>query len=106
MPGRREGPVSQREPMTPGYGITRLLLFRNLPPPMDSVEDILRSWGHKSLWKNLHIDGDGSWILRSINLGSLVVVHDGSYKIKVAQDVCSGAVAIRCLWTNKRARCA
>lgn len=39
-------------------------------------------------------------------LGTLVIVHDGSYKVKVANDVCTGAVAIRCVWTQRRARCA
>ena len=39
-------------------------------------------------------------------LGSLLVGHDGSYQVKLAKDVCAGAVVIRCKWTGKMATCA
>ena len=102
---------TRRASITAGLSPTRVRYHSSapLPPPtprLDSVEEVLRSWGHRSLWRTLRIDGDGSWIRRAMVLGTLVVVHDGSYKVKVANDVCTGAVAIRCIWTQHRALCA
>ena len=80
-----------------------------LPPPaprMDSVVEVLHSWGDRRLWSNLRIDGDGSWIRRGMIMGTLAVGHDGSYKCHVAKDVCAGAVAMECQWTGHRAECA
>lgn len=76
------------------------------PPPWDSVQQVLWNWGNRSLWSNLAMEGDGSWIRRRRPMvaGSLVVVHGGSYKQRVA--VCSGAVVIRCIWSCKKASCA
>lgn len=53
------------------------------------------------------MDGDGPWIHRAmvVVVGSLIVLHDGSYKQRVAKDVFSGAVVIRCRWTNKKTSC-
>jgi len=109
--GSTEVSPTRRASITEGLSPTRVRYHSSAPLPSpsprpDSVEAVLRSWGHRSLWRSLHVDGDGSWIRRAMILGTLVVVHDGSYKEKVARDVCTGAVALRCVWTRKRARCA
>lgn len=39
-------------------------------------------------------------------INSLVVVHDGSHQPKMAREVCSGVVMIRCKWTGLYASCA
>lgn len=41
-------------------------------------------------------DCDGELICCVLLLGSIVIIHDGSYMPKVAQDACSAAVAIVC----------
>ena len=63
---------------------------------MDTVQEVLHSWGDQRLWCNLRIYWDGSWIRQGMVLGTLAVGHDGSYKPHVVKDVCSGAVAIEC----------
>lgn len=109
--GSEDVTPTRRASITAGLCPTRVRYHSSapLPPPTprpDSVEEVLRSWGHRSLWRSLHIDGDGTWIWRAIILGTLVAVHDGNYKFKVANDVCAGAVTLCCIWTQKRAHCA
>ena len=68
-----------------------------------SFADVIASFPNQSLWKYLKYDGDGEWIRRGLLLGSIVIVHDGSYMPKVAQDVCSAAVVIVCERTGNKA---
>lgn len=53
-----------------------------LPPPTD-VRGVLDSWGHESLWQTLQIDGDGSWLLEGLTLGTVEGASDGFYHISV-----------------------
>ena len=76
---------------------------RELPPP-SGFWATLRSFPNQSLWKNFVCDGDGEWIRRGLRLGSLVVVHDGSYMKQVAKDVCSAAFLIYCTHSCQRAK--
>ena len=41
--------------------------------------EVLHSFGNQLLWKYFHCDGDGEWIHRGLMMGSLVILHDGSY---------------------------
>lgn len=63
---------------------------------------------NRPLWCSLvmDMDGNGSSICRSMVMGSLLVVHDESYKQKVAKDVCLGAEVIWCRWVGKTVSCA
>ena len=63
---------------------------RQPPQPM-AFWDVLKSFENQSLWQDFRCDGNGSWIHRGLLMGSLVIVHDGSYMPKVAKDVCSAA---------------
>lgn len=40
------------------------------------------------------MDGDGRWLADAIVAGSLNVVHDGSYMMKVSPKVCSSVLLI------------
>ena len=51
----------------------------------------LRSFDNQSLWKNFQCDGDATWIHRGLILGTLVIVHDGSYMPLVSKTVCLAA---------------
>ena len=66
---------------------------------------VLQSWENQSLWDNLRVDGDGSWLINAICAGSLEIVHDGSYMKKVSPRVCSMALIIRCTYTNQELTC-
>jgi len=46
--------------------------------PMD-FWSVLRSYPNQSLWKHFVCADDGEWIRRGVLLGSLCIVHDGSY---------------------------
>ncbi len=50
-------------------------------PPFISLKfwDALRSFDNQSLWRYFRCDGDGEWIHRGLMLGTLAIVHNGSY---------------------------
>jgi hypothetical protein len=78
-----------------------------IPPPLNpptELFDVLRSYGNDSLWRHLEIDGDGKWLRRGLLLGTLIMVHDGSYMRDVAPDVSSAAVIIKCTRTDFKLR--
>ena len=58
--------------------------------------DVLRSFENQSLWRHLSCDGDGEWIHRGMLMGSLCIVHDGSYMVDLDTEVCSAGVMIIC----------
>ena len=74
------------------------------PPTPTGFWDILHSFPNQGLWKYFHCDGDGTWIRRGLILGSLVIVHDGSYMPEVAKDVYSAAYMIYCTHTQQHAK--
>ncbi len=65
-------------------------------PPVISLKfwDALRSFDNQSLWRYFRCDGNGECIHRGLMLGTLAIVHDGSYIPKVDQSVCSAAFMI------------
>ena len=56
----------------------------------------LSSYSNQSLWKNLEIDGDGDWLIKSILQGTLLISMDGSYMSDLSQSACSGAFILHC----------
>ena len=65
---------------------------------------VLRSFPNQSLWSSFTCDGDGEWLRRGLRLGSLVVVHDGSYMPHVDRTICSAAFIIYCTHSRLRAK--
>jgi hypothetical protein len=70
--------------------------FPSPPAPPSSFLETLESYGNDSLWENLTVDGDGEWIRHGLALGTLCIVHDGSYMPEEAVDLCSAGVVIFC----------
>ena len=66
------------------------------PPLKTDFWEILHSFPNQSLWRDFRCNGDGSWVHRGLMMGSLVIVHDGSYMPHVAKDVCSAGFMIYC----------
>jgi hypothetical protein len=58
---------------------------------------------NQSLWENLQLDGDGSWIYEGLLANTLIMMSDGSYNEKVGHDICSCAAIILCTATGKKA---
>lgn len=56
------------------------------------------------LWTNLDADDDGSWLLESIENGTLVAACDGSYMSTLSDTSCSGAFILHCTSTKKEIR--
>ena len=54
-------------------------------PPVISLKfwDALWSFDNQSLWRYFRCDSDGERIHRGLMLGTLAIVHDGSYMPKV-----------------------
>ena len=78
-------------------------IYTPIPVATDFWE-VLHSFENQSLWRYFHCDGDGKWIHNGLLLGTLVIVHDGSYMKEVAQDVCSAGFMIYCTHTRCRAK--
>ena len=68
-------------------------------PP--SFLSTLLSNSDPSLWSNLQIDGDGSWLIDAINNESLDICNDGSYMPDLSRSACSGAFILRCRESNR-----
>ena len=66
------------------------------PSPKVDFWEVLRSFENQTLWRYFHCEGDGRWIHEGLLMGTLVIVHDGSYMPHVAKDVCSAAFMIYC----------
>jgi hypothetical protein len=74
------------------------------PPSRRSFLKRLSALPYQSLWKNLKIDGDGSWIYEgSLANTTLIMMSDGSYNKKVGRDICSCAAIIFCTATGNKA---
>ena len=86
-----------------------VLLHSSAPPPQQIVEpsgfwEVLHSFENQTFWKHFDCDDDGEWIHQGLMLGSLCMVHDGSYMPEVTTEVCSAAIYIYCQHTKKRAK--
>ena len=90
------------------YKVTKSLHSHCAVPRQINVSmsfwDVLHSFENQSMWKYFSYDGDGKWIHRELMMGSLVMVHDGSYMPKVTKKVCSAAFYIYCKTTKQRCR--
>jgi len=67
--------------------------------------EALSSYKNQTLFKHFRCDGDGEWIEEAVLRGSLVVVHDGSYKKELDTNVCSAATVLYCTFTKRRCSC-
>ena len=76
---------------------------QHIEPSIDFWE-VLRSFDNQSLWRSFHCHGDGKWIHQGLLAGTLVIVHEGSYMVEVANDVCSAAFMIYCQRTKQKAK--
>ena len=74
------------------------------PTPVTDFWEVLRSFENQSLWRYFHCDGDGRWIHRGLLMGSLVIVHDGSYMPEVEKGICSAGYMVYCKVTKQRAK--
>jgi hypothetical protein len=82
-----------------------LISHTYLPPPPispSSIVEILQSWGNDSLWNDLQLDGDGSWLIEGIMHGTVEGAADGSFMKEVSPDVCSAAFMLKCNHSNQK----
>eukprot|EP00956_Cyclotella_meneghiniana_P002261 scaffold2556_cov118-Cyclotella_meneghiniana.AAC.1 len=55
-----------------------------------TLKEVIGKYPNQSLWDHLDLGDDGgNWILDAIRMGTLVGVHDGSYKDKLCARTCS-----------------
>ena len=80
-------------------------LYPATPDQPTTFWSALHSFPNQSLWRHLVCDGDGGWIRRGMILGSLAIVHDGSYQEHISTQVSSAGVYIYCKITRKMAKC-
>jgi hypothetical protein len=57
---------------------------------------MLATSGNSSPWDNLSVNENGGWIRAGIEMGTLCIVHDGSYTAEKATNLCSTGVIIFC----------
>ncbi len=60
----------------------------------------LRRGSPTQIWQHSSFDEDGEWIIRAINQGTLIIVHDGSYMPTINKSICSAGVVILCSQTG------
>ena len=68
--------------------------------------DVLRSFKNQSLSRHLSCDGGGEWIHREMLMGSLCIVHDGSYLVDLDTEVCLAGLVIFCTISRQTLKCA
>ena len=71
----------------------------------ESFWDLMREWGGDWMWEHMTDETknqDFSWIETAMKEGTLVWCADGSYKRKVAPDVCGVGWVVECTKTGKR----
>ncbi len=87
-----------------------ILLHSTIPmylpsSPISVFEQTIRHFTNQSLWVSLNYNGDGSWILDSMLVQSLIIFHDGSSMKEISPDICSMATMIYFLITTYRCKC-
>jgi hypothetical protein len=65
-------------------------------PVTKSFLKTLELFGNSSLRENLLVDGDGEWIRQAVRMGSLCIVHDGSYMPERSTTICLAGVIMYC----------
>ena len=64
----------------------------------------LLSISNDALWSDLHVDGDGSWLIHSINNEYLDICNDGSYMPDLSGTACSGTFILQCRDSGREIR--
>ncbi len=85
---------------------TCAIMHSKTPRPQETVLlvfflEVLLSYGNPGLWENLSFDDDGEWIQQSLEQGSLVIEHDGSYMPKESTEHCLAGVILYCSTSKK-----
>jgi hypothetical protein len=62
-------------------------------------------YNNPSLWWNLRCDGNGTWIWEGICMGTLIIIHGGSYMKEISLLVSSATVMILCTNTGSMCKC-
>lgn len=76
-----------------------------LKPVRDSFWDVLGEWGAKWMWENVPLkvrERNFDWLREGVTGGTLVWCADGSYKRKVAPDVCGVGWVVECRTSGER----
>eukprot|EP00956_Cyclotella_meneghiniana_P011946 scaffold16843_cov51-Cyclotella_meneghiniana.AAC.2 len=72
-----------------------------------TLREVIGKYPNQSLWDHLDLGDDGgNWILDAIRMGTLVGVHDGSYKDKLCARTCSAGVVLFCTQQRRLATAA
>jgi hypothetical protein len=69
--------------------------------PLASFLEVPLLYGNPGLWENLSFDDDGEWIWQSVEQGSLVIAHNGSYMPKESTEHCLAGVIMYCSTLKK-----
>ena len=69
-----------------------------------SLYDVLHLFETQSMWKYFSCNGDVEWIHWGLMMGSLVMVHGGSYMPKVSKKVFLAAFYINYNTTKQRCK--
>jgi hypothetical protein len=72
------------------------------PTPPINVRAVLHSWGNDSLWRDLQLHGDGTWVVEGLIQGTIEGAADGSFMVEVCPDVCSAAFMLICTVSKRR----
>jgi len=72
------------------------------PTPPINIRAVLHSWGNNSLWRDLQLHGDGTWLIEGLIQGTIEGAADGSFMVEVCPDVCSAAFMLICTVSKRR----
>jgi len=70
-------------------------------PPID-LRAVLHSWGNDSLWRDLQLHGDGTWLIEGLIQGTIEGAADGSFMVEICPDVCSAAFMLICTVSKRK----
>jgi hypothetical protein len=68
--------------------------------PTDPFLAKLRKGLQSQIWRGSTFDEDGEWIVGAIRLGTLLIVHDGSYMPQMDKSICSAGIVLLCTQTG------
>jgi hypothetical protein len=68
--------------------------------PTDPFLTKLRKGLQNQIWHGSTFDEDGEWIVRAIERGTLLIVHDGSYMPQMDKSICSAGIVLLCIQTR------
>jgi hypothetical protein len=66
---------------------------------------MINSYNDPGLWGNLRCMGDGSWIWDGLCMGSLIIIHDGSYIKDLSPEIYLATVMIYFTSTGLLCKC-